>query len=367
MSCIKRLGAALAVAFLFAAFTAPSGYADGSVTMRGAYYKETSTRVVQPMLDAALDVGDNGQLQAHTLVDAITSASAGSGSNGQPFTENRTEVGANYLHDFRTVRLGGGLRHSSESDYKSDFVTLRLESDFAQRNTTVGINLARGKDSLDNSGSQGGISALLTGELDTTMVSASLSQILSPKSIASLSYDLSYLDGFQQNIYRTVVAGGMVQPERVPGTRLRHALAGSLRYYVAYTKTVVAGSYRVYKDDWGILANTPEVRAIQEFAGGDLDVHLSYRYHRQRAAEFYKEVYDSADINVQPFATDDDKLGKVRSHATALKLGVNLALFGVEGKWSGVRIEALGRYIVQNTHYGNAIVSQLALVIPVEY
>ena len=352
---------------IFAVLTCGMAHADGFVTMRGAYYKERSTRVVQPMLDADLDVGANGRVQAHTLVDAITSASAASGATGDAFTETRTQFGANYLHSADTVRFGGGFRHSSEPDYTSNFLTLRLETDFAQRNSTVGINLARGMDKIDNSGSQGGISAVISGELETTMVSASLSQILSPNSIASISYDLIFLEGFQQNIYRTVVAGGMVQPERVPDHRLRHAIAGNLRYFVDATDTALIAAYRLYADDWGIRANTPEVRAIQEFFAGDLELHLSYRYHRQRAADFYRDVYDESDPYLEPFVTADDKLGRVRSHTMGVKAATRLALFGVTGSWSNVRLEALGQYLKQNTHYGDAVIAQLALVVPVEY
>ena len=65
--------------------------------MRGAYYKEKSTRVVQPMIDADLDVGDAGQLKGHTLVDAIASASAASGASGDAFTERRVEGGLSYM------------------------------------------------------------------------------------------------------------------------------------------------------------------------------------------------------------------------------------------------------------------------------
>ena len=344
-----------------------SARVDGKLTMRGAYYKERSTRVMQPMLDADLEVGEKGRVQAHTAVDAITSASASSGATGQAFTETRLEGGAIYLHDFGNIRAGGGFRHSSEPDYRSTFLSARLESDFAQRNTTIGINVARGFDSLDSSGSQGGLSALQTGELDTTMISVSATQIVSENSMVGVSYDLSYLDGFQQNIYRTVVAGGMVQPERVPDNRLRQAVAANLRYFVHATNTALIGSYRFYKDDWDILAHSPEARVVQEFLDGDVEVHLSYRFHRQRAAEFYKDVYNSSDTNVEPFLTDDDKLGRVRSHNTGLKLASMLSVFGVRGSWSKVRVEALAQYLRQDTHYGNAVISQFALSFPVDY
>ncbi|MBL4636824.1 MAG: DUF3570 domain-containing protein [Kofleriaceae bacterium] len=341
--------------------------ADGNVTIRGAYYKEHSTKVVQPMIDAELEAGEHGTFAGHLLVDSITSASAASGAAGTAFNESRNELGADYTHDFGDIRLGLGGRYSTEPDYQSRFVNLSLESDFAQRNTTIGVNLARGFDTLDNSGAQGGLSSILTGELDTTMISLSASQILSPESIMSVSYDLSYLDGFQQNIYRTVVAGGMISAERLPDSRLRHALASTIRYHLTPTNTTFIGAYRFYIDDWGILGHSPESRIIQELFDGDVDIHLSYRHYRQSAADFYEDIYDSGDVFEEPFLSGDDKLGDVRNHTFGFKTGIYLGLFGLEGKWADVRVDGLVQYLKQNTHYGDAIISQVALTFPVEY
>jgi hypothetical protein len=346
---------------------APPAQADGSITMRGAYYKEKSTRVMQPMLDADLDVGDAGQLKGHTLVDAITSASAASGASGKAFTERRVEGGLLYMHRLRNFRLGGGGRYSTEPDYQSTFVNLRLEAELAKRNTTLALNLARGSDSLDNSGSQGGLSALQTGSLTTNMVSLSASQLLSPESIASVSYDLMQLDGFQENIYRTVVAGGMIQAERVPDSRLRHALAANVRYFLDATSTTFIGAYRFYTDDWDILSSAPELRIVQDFFDDKAELHLSYRYYRQRSSFFYKDVYDSADMNIEPYLSDDDKLGRVRSHTLGVKAATRMELLGLSGDWADVRLEALVQYLKQDTHYGNALVAELALSFPIQY
>ncbi len=357
---------ALAIALCISSWST-GAHADGSLTMRGAYYKERSTRVVQPMLDADLDVGDEGQLKGHALLDAITSASAASGASGDAFTEKRVEGGVLYMHRLKNFRLGGGGRYSTEPDYQSSFVNLRLEAELAQRNTTLSLNVARGSDHLDNSGSQGGLSSVLKGSLATNMVSISASQILSPQSIVSLSYDLMYLDGFQENIYRTVVAGGMVQSERVPDTRLRQAVAANLRYHLPLTNTTMVAAYRFYKDDWDILSNAPEARAIQGFLGDRAELHLSYRYYRQRSSYFYKDVYDSADMILEPFLSDDDKLGRVRTHTFGTKVAARLGLFGIGGDFADARLEALVQYLKQDTHYGDALVAQMALSFPITY
>jgi len=86
-----QLAAALALAVLamLGAARGPA-HADGSMSARGVYYKERATRVMQPMLDGMFEVGARGLIDAHFLVDAITSASASSGSaEAEPFTERR--------------------------------------------------------------------------------------------------------------------------------------------------------------------------------------------------------------------------------------------------------------------------------------
>ena len=106
---------------------------------------------------------------------------------------------------------------------------------------------------------------------------------------------------------------------------------------------------------------------VQELFKEDAELHLSYRYYRQRSSDFYKAVYDTADMDIEPYLSDDDKLGRVRTHLTGIKLASKLALFGVQGKWADVRIEALAQYLKQDTHYGDAFISQLALNIPIVY
>src|SRR5215831_17131791 len=86
----------IAVAVL--AIAAPA-HGDGTLAMRGVYYKERATRVMQPMIDATLDAGSHGTVTGHFLVDAITSASASSGAaDAKPFTEQRYEGGIGYAH-----------------------------------------------------------------------------------------------------------------------------------------------------------------------------------------------------------------------------------------------------------------------------
>jgi len=340
--------------------------ADGSVTVRGAYYKERSTRVAQPMVDARLDAGDNGQVDAHFLVDTITSASAAAGAAGSPFNETRVEFGGAYAHRFSNIEASMGVRISHEPDYKSRFVNARAKLDLAQKNTTLFAGAAFGADSITNGSAQGGIAAATSGSLRTWLGSLSLAQVLSRRVTASLTYDLAFLRGYQENPYRSVAAGGTLVPERVPDKRYRHAAALGVRGAVPGLEMVIAGSYRFYVDNWGVLAHTPEVRLVQPF-GNDVYLQTAYRFYCQTSADFFRPIYDSADEMVEPHLTDDAKLASMTTHTLGAKLDVSLRALGVTGTHQHIRTEIAFDYLVQNSRFGNAIQGTVAVVWPFDY
>jgi len=144
--------ASLAVALVASSPWAAS--ADGTIAVRGVYYKERSTRVIQPMLDAMFEVGSRGLLTSHFLVDAITSASASSGAAGGAFTEKRYEGGAGYVQEIDNFRVGGDAKYSTESDYRSVYVGARGEMDLAHKNAVIGLGGGMSFDRVSNTGAQ---------------------------------------------------------------------------------------------------------------------------------------------------------------------------------------------------------------------
>ncbi|MEZ4403454.1 MAG: DUF3570 domain-containing protein [Kofleriaceae bacterium] len=360
-------GAWLAPAALVAALaSAPPAIADGDLTLRTVYYKERATRVEQPMVDGRFDVGDHGSVDGHLLVDAITSASVAAGADGAGFSERRVEGGLGYAHTFGRLTAGITGRYSSEPDYTSSFVTARLQAELAQKNFTLAVVGGVGTDEVTNAGAPP-LVPRIRGALDAYLVSASVTQLLGATTLASVTYDLSYLDGFQQNPYRMVVAGGTVVGERHPTTRLRQAIAARVRRYLPATSTTVIAGYRLYRDDWGVVAHTPELRVVQE-AGDTMDVALGYRLHHQRGADFWSESYASADPMTQPYLTADGKLATMTTQALAVTFGVTGATFGWDDRWAAVRGELRVEYYLQdNRYFGNAGIAHAALTIPFEY
>lgn len=368
---------------------APSiAHADGELTVRGVYYKERSTRVIQPMLDAMFEVGARGLVTGHFLVDAITSASASSGAAAEPFTEQRYEGGLGYAHeidgpqdsviDLARVAVEGKV--SKEPDYRSVYAGARGELELAQKNAVIGLGGGVSLDELNNEGAQspmGGPKLQCNGlslepgdatscPLRTYSLFTTASQIVSRNALVGLSYDLAKVNGFTSNAYRQVNTDGGFIPERQPNERLRQALAFSARLYVPRTATAFIAAYRYYWDNWDVHAHTPELRVVQE-VGDSIDASFRYRYYTQDAAFFYAKRYPDQTMDPSEFLTADPKLSAFDGHIMEVKLGILGDAFGFEGRWAGARIEGILEYIVQHNDFGNAVVAHAALTVPFEY
>jgi hypothetical protein len=344
--------------------------ADGVVNLRGAYYKERSTRVQQPMVDAAFDTGASGRVAGHVLVDSITSASAATGAGGVEFSELRYEAGMGYTLQLpHHVRVGAQGRYSTEPDYVSAFGAGHVEVALFEQTTTLRLLAGLGSDDITN-----GVAVMMGSlgtprreeSLSTTLLSLGITQVLTPRIVANLTYDFIRLSGYQANIYRVVRGGAEPVPERVPDLRLRHAVAGSFRAFLP-SRTAAILAYRFYTDDWGIVAHTPEARVVQEIVPG-LDVRLRYRFFTQGAAAFYKPVYMQAELlDMSVHVTDDEKLSRFTTHLIGGQISGALSLVGFRGGLGGVRLDALVERILQSTSFGDAWAVQLGLSVPFEY
>lgn len=377
-----QLRSLLVAVLLMSAGTAA---ADGSLSMRGVYYKERSTRVIQPMLDAMFEVGTRGLLTGHLVVDAITSASASSGAfAANAFTEKRYEAGVGYTQEFDgpdgsfldVVRVGGETKLSKEPDYRAFYAGVRTEAELAQKNAVVSLGAGVAADRIDASGSKGGLSGGLklmcpgdmvassdACDLKTYSMFASVSHLTSKNSLVGVSYDLSYQEGFLSNPYRQVIIAPNPVSERHPFDRTRHAVAVSARYFVPSLHTAIVAAYRYYWDSWKIHGNTPELRLIQTVGTG-IDAAFRYRYYTQDAAFFWERRYKTA---MQDYVTDDPKMSPFDGHSLEAKLGILGEVFGLEGRWAGARIEGILEYIVQHNRFGNAVVAHAALTVPFDY
>jgi hypothetical protein len=357
--------------------TAAPARADGTLAVRGVYYKERATRVIQPMLDAMFDAGTHGVATGHFLVDAITSASASSGAvNAAPFTERRYEGGLGYAHELGAVTVAVDGKYSKESDYESWYAGARAQIELGQKNTVLGLGGGVSIDTITAAAAQG--PSIPTLRCDTANPAerecplhvysgyASASQILSRNAVLGASVDVSTLRGYQSNPYRQAIVGEALVPERHPTERTREALAASARYYLAPTGTTLIGAYRYYRDSWEVHAHTPEIRIVQE-AGRSADASVRFRYYTQDGAYFYRTRYPADDPAMTQYVSDDVKLSDFTGYTMEAKLGVIGEAFDLDGRWAGARFEGILEYAVQHNRFGNAVIAHVALTLPFAY
>ena len=171
--------------------------------MRGQYYREPSTRVVQPVVEMAADLPAGVDMSAHYLLDAITSASVASGAAGDNlFTEYRNEAGVSVGKTWSRLRLGAAYRYSAESDYWSHTVALSAALRVWSDTGTVAVSGGMGRDQVgrrvqgnspDVAPPPGGScvpSRVLTCPLDSVFAGVGYSQVLSPTLLVQGGYEV---------------------------------------------------------------------------------------------------------------------------------------------------------------------------------
>jgi uncharacterized protein DUF3570 len=251
-------------------------YSDSDKTTVVTSVAEGSVRLEQPVI-----------VQAHALVDAVTSASVDVISAATPrFSENRIELGTNAQVGFSQSTEGTiGYTHSGENDWQSHAVELGFSRDLAKKNAklTIGYGFTRnyvGRAHDPNFEKQ----------LDIQGAQIGISQILDKKTLASLAYTLSSASGYQGSPYRFITTmDGIAEPESPPDHRLRHAITARVMHMFGTANTVDA-QYRLYFDDWGIASHTGELAYTRSFTKA-WNLRLRVRGYRQRHASFYQESY----------------------------------------------------------------------------
>ena len=361
--------------------------ADDHVAIRGQYYRETSTRVVQPVVELSKDLPAGFNVTAGYLLDAITSASAASGpSSDAVFTEYRNEERLAVSKSWDRTSLSLAYRYSAESDYWSHTLSAgaswRLWGDtgtfyvFGGEGWDVVSRRVRGANPMQQrllcpSGDQA-----VSCDLDISFGGLSYTQVLAPTWIVQAGYDLAYLSGFQGSPYRVVPQTS--GPENVPGKRLRQAATFRAAWYWPAGRLGLQLHYRYYwdtypgakpetGDPWQLHSQTVEERVYKELPG-HLEARVSFRYYDQSAASFWCDLNLNAGCYAGAFfTTSDPKLGRMHTYYPELKLTWDaVALTGVPFfGWfaTGAFDIAYGRYI-QSTSFGDAHVVQVGYLMP---
>jgi hypothetical protein len=334
---------------------------EDRVTVRAVYFREASTRVVQPMVEASRVLPDGFDVRGHALVDAITSASVAQGAlTDELFTEKRYEVGVQVGRRFRDLtRVSGFLRYSNEPDYKSYTGGLAVTREIWQRTGTVGFSVAGTSDDIVPLGRD-------PKSLGTYYLGGSYIQVLSPTTNAQVMYELFKQNGYLANPY---IAHPNLGREDLPTKRLRHAATIKAAQYIPDITTGLQLHYRFYFDQlslteigpWGMTAHTVEGRLYKNL-GRDFELRFDYRYHWQSAARFWCNSLPSqgGDIGcyggtMPPHHSVDPKFGDLTTQMVQLKGTWDTRVFAgwrVLGLFAAGAFEVSYGYYFEDSPYG---------------
>jgi len=347
---------------------AASGTYTGTLSLRGNYWFEKSTRVIAPSVAASLATPSGVRVEGSYLLDAITSASQATGvQDDVSFTEKRNEVQAGIGYE---LDLGGAQldlsargRYSKEPDYLSRGLGFGGALSLDQRNTVLHLNGYFIEDDVFRKERFGDPTrsaqsrAVKVDDLRAISLGVAWDQVLSRTTTFTLGYDLALLNGYQANPYRTAkFADGGGAPERHPDARARHAGYVWLAHYLLESRTALRAGYRLYYDSWEVLAHAPEVRIHQEL-GQYFELRLRYRYYTQGGSYFFRQ---GGNLRRDRYVTDDPKMSKFHDQTMGMKLRVSLDFlaFTVLDPLRTAVLDWSVEYVFNTNRYGDGVVAQ---------
>ncbi len=262
---------------------------DGSIdTSFAVYADDDATTVITSMVSGDVVAPAAIAVDAHALIDAVSSASVDVVSAATPrWTENRIELGVTAAKRIGELSAQLGYATSGENDWRSHAFTLGAARALADDNATLQLSYTFTANQIGRARDPG-----FERSLDVHTAELGLAQVLGPRTLGTVAYTVQRADGYQTSPYRYVTtAGGVAMPETHPDDRTRHALtARMMRVLGEHTTADV--SYRIYVDGWGVASHTAQTSLTRELTDR-LDVRVRGRAYYQSAADFYQETYDT--------------------------------------------------------------------------
>jgi hypothetical protein len=365
--------------------------AENRITLRGNYYREESTRVLAPIVQATVDAPDERfTIGAAYMLDAITSASIAAGSaelgGDIVFTELRHEVTATAGSRLKDWQLGAFFRYSTETDYIGRAVGAFVARDLLQRSVTLSLGYdlqfdriyriigAFGQrapwcggevmvDDCRNEGTGGGSNFLQIHHVRGTYTHALHKNVLA-QFVAGYAHQRGPLD----NPYRRLlIINGL--PETHPKRRNRFVTSANVRWTIPKARLTFEPYYTFYADDWKMRAHTPELR-IHVRAARHLRLRARYEYYHQSGTFFWREdgIYQGeaggcSKDHVDGCTTADVRAMRWDAHTPGIQITWELdglakrarGLHWLEGGW----LQATYNHVFQNNRFGNARVGSL--------
>ena len=299
------LGGGLLAAHAAHAVDLPEDKAEGMIHV----YSGGGVTASGPALLVRKNIADKVSLSAGYYIDQVSNASIDVVTTASPYRERRTsyDFGADYV--YRDAMISLSMSHSKEPDYTANTVGVDVSQEVFGGMTTVSMGYTRGSDTVLKHDSPEFLD-----HVTHWQYRFGLTQVLTPKWIASANFEAISDDGFLGSPYRAARAFGTLIPERNPRTRSSRALKFRVNGDLG-ARNAMHAEYRYFWDNWAIKAHTLEGGYSRYF--GELWLaDATLRYYKQSKALFYSDDAQSETL----YLTRNRQLGTFDSVSLGAKL-----------------------------------------------
>jgi len=258
-------------------------------------------------------------VSANYYVDSISSASIDVLSYASPYEEERTEISVGGDFIVGDAIVSAGYTNSDENDFLAKTMYLGVSQEVFGGLTTVNLGFARGDDEVGQITDEN-----FAEEAKRRIYRLGVSQVITKNFVLNFDFEGISDEGYLNNPYRQVryrapaeIVGYLFQPEVYPNTRTSSAFSLSGRYFLNQNNAIYGGA-RAYDDTWGIKAINANIGYTYRWKSRWL-FDVSYRAYDQDKADFYSDLFDSADA--QNFIGRDKEISTYSNQT--LKLDVS--------------------------------------------
>jgi hypothetical protein len=277
------------------------------VALQGDRLKHVLTVPVDVVSAASPDAIDNGPQS----VDVVSSAS-------RKNIAGTIDWAATYRADLASdvsMRIGLHLEEPHRS-WHGGVAGTRAFADGDTVVTAAAIQVLDWFDRFDITGHRHGRT-----DRSSTTGSIGMTQIVTPTTVVGINYGLTVQRGELGNTWNSVPLASLTRgPEILPDGRARHALVGRVSQFLPWNGAL-RFYYRLYADDWGLVAHSVEGQLMQRLSPS-VYIGALYRFHTQTGADFFTTL---APPNLQ-FRTADSDLAPLQSHTLGGKVVVDVPI-----------------------------------------
>jgi len=246
---------------------------------------------------ALVPIGDAFQLRANGIQDVVSGASPqfnAPGPEGKPQQvltgasvrdrRNAGDIGltATFGDSRATLRQGW----SKENDYKSTWTSLEAHHDLNRKNTTLSGGIAFSDDGVSHHDTPDDFRTRIKRD-----VFVGVTQLIDERSLAAVSLQYSYSNGFLSDPYKLVFVqtGGLLADAR-PDRRRQLAATGRYVTFVPAIDAALHATASYSTDNWGVDSASFELQWKKDLPAEWL-VNAGLRYYKQSSASFYAPLF----------------------------------------------------------------------------